>query len=248
MVNKSQGGSVFFVFKTSSRTVHEYKDLNSLLEAYTSTHSEDDFFWTLGLASWKPITMVLTDELLQKRKFQFPDAPSSQPQSPKAQTVPRPTPPQPAPKIPETKVAPTAEADFKIISYEPSDEITAIIPPPTGQAQKPTGPINQRKFPRHDIRLKVIISNKSKTFLSYTSNVSVGGVALEDNIPREFFIPHSESEIFICSPKKNEFLAFRCQPVGDDQDPKRFSFGEIPEQSMLKFQNWIDRLKNSPTT
>ena len=121
--------------------------------------------------------------------------------------------------------------EFVIVSYEP----------PTPASKKTYS--EQRKFPRHDVRLKVIISNKEKTFLSYTVNVSMGGVMLEDTIPRDYF--NSETEIFISSPKKNEFIAFRCIPVGDDKEPKRFSFGQISDSSLQKFQEWIDKLKGN---
>jgi len=99
--------------------------------------------------------------------------------------------------------------------------------------------LDVRKNPRFDVRIKVILSNKEKTFLSYTQNISLTGVLLEDVIPTDFF-QNDETEIFISSPKKNEFLAFRCRTVGDQSSPRRFSFGEISEESLVKFQEWID--------
>ena len=131
------------------------------------------------------------------------------------------------------------ETDFVIVSYEQpmesdSSKSANATKPPKTYAE-------QRKSPRYEVRLKVIISNKEKTFLSYTVNASSGGVMLEDMVPKEYF--NSDTEIFISSPKKNEFVAFRCSPVGDDSSPKRFSFGQISQASLEKFQKWIEKIK-----
>lgn len=246
---------MFFVYSTQSQKVYEYKDLNSFLEGCQKSHAMGDLFWTLGLKSWISISEVITNNILKQRKLDLPPIPGAEiteviyappvmeslkPAAPPTVQAPKPAASAPTPPPPPTKAEPIKvvkpEEEFKIISYEP--------PVPTeSQKTQPAKPINQRKFPRYTIRLKVIISNKEKTFLSYTSNVSIGGVALEDNIPAEYFNESKDSEIFISSPKKNEFLAFRCTPVGDETDPKRFSFGQISEESLNKFQDWIDKLK-----
>lgn len=243
---------MFFVYDSKNRKIQEYKDLLSLLESYENNSSKDDLFWSLGLKSWIVITEALTENVLKKKKFQIPALPAdllmvseetraaAQAETQVVTLTPPPaeTTQSPAPEVPTTPPPiPNYQQpdDFKIITYE--DETVAATP------AKSAGRENQRKSPRYDIRLKVIISNKEKTFLSYTKNVSIGGVALEDNIPAEYFAPDKDTEIFISSPKKNEFLAFRCTPVGDHSDPKNFSFGQISPESLQKFQLWIDKLK-----
>ncbi|MFN8790667.1 MAG: PilZ domain-containing protein [Bdellovibrionales bacterium] len=243
---------MFFVYDSKNRKIQEYKDLSSVLESYEKNSSKDDLFWTLGLKSWIVITEALTENVLKKKKFQIPALPADLLMAIEETRVTaeaengivtlESTPPEsaPSPDPAEPKVPPPISNyqqsdDFKIVSYE--NETVAAIPP------KSAGRENQRKSPRYGIRLKVIISNKEKTFLSYTKNVSIGGVALEDNIPAEYFAPDKDTEIFISSPKKNEFLAFRCTPVGDQSDPKNFSFGQISPESLQKFQLWIDNLK-----
>ncbi len=220
---------MFFVYQRSTKKVHEFKDFISLIENFKSisvAHSSD-YFWTLGLKNWIPVSEALNDTIIKQKKYPTPSLPGevlAEDQDEKT---------QPAALNPIsdelTGDIQNEESDFVIVSYE-----------------KPITPLkndysDQRKFARHDIRLKVIISNKEKTFLSYTVNVSVGGVMLEDTVPRNYF--NSETEIFISSPKKNEFVAFRCTPVGDDQEPKRFSFGQISQASLQKFQDWISKVK-----
>jgi hypothetical protein len=224
---------VFFVFKRSTKKVQEFKDFASLLENFKNTPPSEssDMFWTLGLKSWIPVSDALSDSIVIKKKYQIPSVPAeilneevdevTQPGivNPINDEVTR-----------EIKLE-DSDSDFVIVSYEP--------PTPSKKSKKEYS--EQRKSPRHDVRLKVIISNKEKTFLSYTVNVSMGGVMLEDSIPREYF--NSETEIFISSPKKNEFVAFRCIPVGEDEEPKRLSFGQISQASLSKFQEWVDKLK-----
>lgn len=224
---------MFFVYQRPTKKVHEFKDFASLLEHYKDSQvlNSSDLFWTLGLKTWIPISDALTDSIIKKKKYQIPSLPSEVLSESAADDVEENTQPGVINPLNDevTREIRLEQSDFVIVSYEQ--------PVTTAEKKYP----EQRKFPRHDVRLKVIISNKEKTFLSYTVNVSIGGVMLEDNIPRDYF--NSETEIFISSPKKNEFVAFRCLPVGDDKEPKRFSFGQISQTSLAKFQDWIDKLK-----
>lgn len=227
---------MFFVYQRPTQKVHEFKDFATLLSHYKDSQvsASSDLFWTLGLRSWIPISDALTDQIIKLKKYQIPTLP----QEVLAEEVEETTQPGVMNPLQDevTREIKLEETDFVIVSYEQPSRAQA--------PQDKKGPINQRRFPRHDVRLKVIISNKAKTFLSYTINVSMGGVMLEDSIPRDYF--NSETEIFISSPKKNEFVAFRCIPVGDEQEPKRFSFGQISQSSLEKFQEWVDRLTSKP--
>lgn len=224
---------MFFVYQRPTKKVHEFKDFSSLLEHYKDSQIEasSDLFWALGLKSWVPISQALTDSIIKKKKFQIPSLPADLEKEEASEVEENTQPGVMNPLSDEvTREIRLEDPDFVIVSYEP----------PTTPNKK-ADYAEQRKFERHEVRLKVIISNKEKTFLSYTVNVSIGGVMLEDKIPRDYF--NSETEIFVSSPKKNEFVAFRCTPVGDDQEPKRFTFGQISKASLDKFQDWITKLK-----
>ena len=223
---------MFFVYQRPTKKVHEFKDFASLLEHYKDSQvaNSSDLFWTLGLKTWIPISSALTDSIIKKKKYQIPSLPAealSDVEDIEENTQPGVLNPLNDEVTREIRLE---QSDFVIVSYEQ---------PVSAPSEKKYA--EQRKFPRHDVRLKVIISNKEKTFLSYTVNVSIGGVMLEDKIPMDYF--NAETEIFISSPKKNEFVAFRCIPVGDDKEPNRFSFGQISQTSLSKFQDWIDKLK-----
>lgn len=223
---------MFFVYQRPTKKVHEFKDFSSLLEHYKDSQvgNSTDLFWTLGLKTWISISGALTDAIIKKKKYQIPSLPNEVLNDVEENTQPGIENPLSDEITREIKLQ---DSDFVIVSYEQPVRAQTNTQDKKDYAE-------QRKFPRHDVRLKVIISNKEKTFLSYTVNVSIGGVMLEDQIPRDYF--NSETEIFISSPKKNEFVAFRCIPVGDDKEPKRFSFGQISQNSLGKFQDWIVKL------
>ncbi len=207
---------MFIIFDSSTGQFTEQPTLLSLIEVYSNRDMSSLHFWTLGHEDWLPLSQVLTSQLIQKKRYQMPALPPIQniPTPPKAVTQ----------QKPPVKIEPI------------NDEVTQKITPPI-----PTLDTEARKSPRFDLRIKVILSNKEKTFLSYTQNVSTSGVLLEDVIPNDFFQSES-TDIFISSPKKNEFLAFRCKPVGDTTSPKRFTFGQISADALMKFQEWIDQL------
>lgn len=218
---------MFIIFDSSSGQLNEQPTLISLVEVFGTRDMTHLHFWTLGHEDWLPLSQVLTPQLIAKRRYQMPSLPAMEAPIPVPPTIK--TPPA-ATKVPQTPPV--------------NDEVTQKISPAAAKAKGPfptEGP-DARRSPRFDLRIKVILSNKEKTFLSYTQNVSTTGVLLEDVIPLDFF-QNEETEIFISSPKKNEFLAFRCIPVGDQSSPRRFTFGEISPDALVKFQDWIDRLK-----
>lgn len=206
---------VFIIFDSDTGQLSEQQNLSSLITQFGTRKMDHLHFWTLGLEDWIPLNQVLTPQLIEKKKYQMPALPSMSSKTEEVVIIPIHVPP------PATPV-------------KPPPQQTPSQPP---QAQKTN--LDERKQPRFDVRIKVILSNKEKTFLSYTQNISLTGVLLEDVIPTDFF-QNDETEIFISSPKKNEFLAFRCRTVGDQSSPRRFSFGEIPKESLTKFQEWID--------
>ncbi len=211
---------MFIIFDSSTGQFTEQPTLLSLIEVYSNRDMSLLYFWTLGHEDWLPLSQVLTSQLIQKKRYQMPDFPP-------VQIIAAP---------PKTPTQPTLQDELSLKVAPIYDEVAQKISSPISNLEA-----DARKNPRFDLRTKVILSNKEKTFLSYTQNVSTSGVLLEDVIPNDFF-QNETTEIYISSPKKNEFLAFRCKPVGDTTSPKRFVFGQISTDALMKFQEWIDQL------
>lgn len=259
---------MFFVYRQKSKKVDEFKDLASLLALYSESELQTtkDLFWTLSLKSWIPVPQAISESTLKKKKYQIPSLPvenlnpnldhdesATLDDDQTQNSVPNPL--AEAVTNPLIQRPDLGEQDFVIVSFEKPTPAskgasqtenrnaaeTQNEKPSANQSGKKKDFSEQRGAPRRQVRMKVIISNKEKTFLSYTVNVSTTGVMLEDKIPRDYF--NSETEIFISSPKKNEFVAFRCTPAGDEKEPNRFSFGTISEANLEKFKDWIGKFE-----
>lgn len=121
------------------------------------------------------------------------------------------------------------------------------ITPPDQQADNTTqtpenaGPKrHNRRYPRIKGRLRTIITNKAKAFMTFTRDISLGGIQVENNIPQD--ILNSEIEVYISDPTGKKSILFRCHPVGDLKNPLRFSFAKADEKNLQKLSQWLDDL------
>ncbi len=99
---------------------------------------------------------------------------------------------------------------------------------------------HNRRYPRINGRLRTIITNKSKAFMTFTKDISLGGIWVENNIPQD--ILNSEIEVYVSDPTGKKSILFRCHPVGDLKNPCRFSFAKADEKNLQKLGQWIDDL------
>lgn len=107
--------------------------------------------------------------------------------------------------------------------------------------QAPTaGKKHNRRYPRIKGRLRTIITNKAKAFMTFTKDISLGGIQVENNIPQD--ILNSEIEVYVSDPSGKKSILFRCHPVGDMKNPCRFSFAKADEKNLQKLSQWIDDL------
>lgn len=100
-----------------------------------------------------------------------------------------------------------------------------------------------RRYPRINGRLRTIITNKAKAFMTYTKDISLGGIQTENSIPKD--IINTEIEVYISDPAGKKSILFRCHPVGDLHNPNRFSFAKADEKNLQKLAQWLDDLEKS---
>jgi hypothetical protein len=169
-----------------------------------------------------------------------------------------------------TAIAPEQTAKVQTTQPLPSFEITAkSLPLPdltlakgqtpspetptvrTEEAQQATQPAQQandsqggkkhnRRYPRIKGRLRTIITNKSKAFMTFTKDISLGGIQVENMIPKDILV--SEIEVYLSDPTGKKSILFRCHPVGDMTNPCRFSFAKADEKALQKLSQWLDDL------
>lgn len=97
---------------------------------------------------------------------------------------------------------------------------------------------HMRRYPRMKARLRTIITNKAKAFMTFTKDISLGGIQIENMIPKE--ILNSEIEVYLSDPSGKKSILFRCHPVGDMSNPCRFSFSKADEKNLQKLSQWLD--------
>ncbi len=100
-----------------------------------------------------------------------------------------------------------------------------------------------RRYPRIRGRLRTIITNKTKAFMTYTRDISLGGIQTENSIPQD--ILNTEIEVYISDPGGKKSILFRCHPVGDLNQPNRFSFSKADEKNLHKLDQWLRDLEKN---
>ncbi|MBL7556856.1 MAG: PilZ domain-containing protein [Bdellovibrionaceae bacterium] len=135
--------------------------------------------------------------------------------------------------------------EMTITKELPAIEKTALPPEPntanvSQAAANNAGKKHNRRYPRINGRLRTIITNKAKAFMTFTKDISLGGIQVENNIPQD--ILNSEIEVYVSDPTGKKSILFRCHPVGDMKNPCRFSFAKADEKNLQKLSQWLDDL------
>lgn len=98
----------------------------------------------------------------------------------------------------------------------------------------------KRKHKRYNIELKVIFKKENSIFRTFTKNISLGGVALKNQVPTEF--TQGECEVIISSPKWNENIIFSGRIAENLNNSNRVQFIESKEYFTEKLEQWLKEL------
>lgn len=87
---------------------------------------------------------------------------------------------------------------------------------------------DRRRATRHNFKIEVVLVSKSRSFRTYSSNISLSGTLLEEPMPREFF--NEFFDLILVNPFERDpakaRLLFRAKIVGDHSNPRRLMFIE----------------------
>jgi len=95
----------------------------------------------------------------------------------------------------------------------------------------------KRKHARVVARFKCIIKSSTITFRTFTKDISLGGVSLEDEIPSDLI--GTECVLYISSTKTNKNLKFKVA-LTERCVAKYFSFHDADEQIISELGKWLD--------
>ena len=246
-----------YLFQISTGTQHSNLSKTQFVQTLRQGISFTDWLcWTPGFSSWKKLEAC--PDLLSwvkhnwTEKEQPPAVPTeyvlSKPiQVQENQAVYADVPAEKVAVIPDETV--TARVDINaddptvVMTAETAttENISVEFEQTTTSAKIPTNMIvNKRKHPRVKGRLRTILTNKAKAFITYSKDISLGGISVEHNIPKE--ILQGEIEVYISDPSGRKSVVFRCNPIGSDSDASRFTFSKTDDKQLTKLTNWLDEL------
>jgi hypothetical protein len=133
-----------------------------------------------------------------------------------------------------------AEAKLHVIPEPTSSPIAthqpATVATPKNKAKSDSF-AHKRKHERIFVRYRCIIRSTTLTFRTFTKDISLGGVALEDEIPQDLI--GSECMIYITSPKANKNLKFKIA-LTSRSVAKYFSFQDVEPTLLEELEDWLE--------
>lgn len=109
--------------------------------------------------------------------------------------------------------------------------------PPKTPATAPQG-AERRVHPRYEVKLRVIIKAEKNTFLTFTKDLSLGGLNLMSEVPEYIF--KSEVEIYITAPDGKNMVMFKCSPVASQLGKSRLRFTNIQTEKQKILETWVN--------
>ncbi|WP_413583283.1 PilZ domain-containing protein [Bdellovibrio sp. HCB288] len=124
----------------------------------------------------------------------------------------------------------------KINKVAPPDKVKVYE-----EAESSNEDSDRRKDTRHNFKIEIILVSKTKSFRTFSKDISISGTQLEKEIPRDFLnVPF---DLIIVNPyEKNTTrgrLLFRAKIVGDMTDPRRLMFIEQDEDMTRKLDSLL---------
>lgn len=199
--------------------------IDHLKEGYTEV---DWVVWLPGWPSWKPLNEnqeLLHEIKLLKKLAEEAPPPMSLPMAP-------PPPPLEIVQAAEEKV----QVNRKIWETRKPETVAPVVE--TVATSDPNqNYANKRKHKRIFVRFRCIIRSATVTFRTFTKDISLGGVALEDEIPMDLI--GTECMIYITSPKANKNLKFKIALTGRSV-AKYFSFQDVNADLLSELGQWLE--------
>lgn len=247
----------FYLFQISTGTHYSKLSKTQFVQTLRQGISFTDWLcWTPGFVAWKKLEAC--PDLLQWVKHNWTDKDEA-PEIPEEYVLSKsikelpvfvevPSKPViPKHPVPEDTITARVEVspdDPTIIvdaQAEQSENITIefeVVPP--SESKKPSFFSDKRKHPRVKGRLRTILTNKAKAFITYSRDISLGGISVEHSIPKE--ILQGEIEVYISDPTGKRSVVFICNPVEMNNDTHRFTFSKTDEKQLTKLTTWLDEL------
>jgi len=191
-------------------------DIVEKLQSIDKSHLSEWQVWCDGFDAWKPVIEVESIKLLLAQ-FKKAAAPPPIPQS-------KHTPPPP----------PFAGAPKKHVNDENM--------PKAPKAKGKSGP-EQRKYPRIELKLRVLLRSDQITFRTFTRNLSGTGVALEHDVPADLL--GKDCKMYISDPETQANIRFDVKLVPNRTETRFFEFTDLSKSDEQNFVAWLNKFQAS---
>jgi hypothetical protein len=104
--------------------------------------------------------------------------------------------------------------------------------------QKPKGS-DKRRYERVEVRLRVVVIAGTRSFRSFSRNISKGGLLLENEIPKD--VMNQQCRVIISSSDLKENIEFEAKLSGDSKNPKALSFQKGNDVFISKLESWLNK-------
>lgn len=130
--------------------------------------------------------------------------------------------------------APVGDSLAPEASEPPRFEEEERLPPPVFATERRAG---KRRYDRFKVEFRVIMVSGGKSFRSFSSDVSVGGMLLKQKIPPSML--NQVCTVFIGSKTGPENIELKCKIVGDPANPSRIAFVDCDVPTLRRLENWV---------
>lgn len=225
------------------------------------------YVWTAGWANWQLLKDFLNSE---QRDFALPGAPVSE-ENVKAHIQAQIQNKNRPPQVPVSHPAQEEDTVTKGAHWQPAGKAMTMINTEDTYSDvanhmqkdfngdhldidnahhKPPDPLNfkeineayKNRAERHELKIEILlISQKGKTFKSYSKNISLSGSLLEDNIPFDFYGVQFDLIVVNRNPSnpQNGRVQVRAQTVGDGLT-QRTRFINVTEMQKQRLANLLN--------
>jgi hypothetical protein len=131
--------------------------------------------------------------------------------------------------------------DFELsISQDEPKELPAPTPKKVARSSSAK---DNRKFERFDVRLRVVLISGSRSFRTFSKNISHGGMCFEHVVPKDLL--GKDCRVIVGSADLKENLEFDARLAGDPQNPRAIEFKSGRDQFLSKLDGWLSDLKRA---
>jgi hypothetical protein len=246
--------------KVVEKNLYTNQLVQKVVESLASGDQVEDWMvWCSGWIKWKnliDVSELMLEVNILKRLSTPPEIPNSEPpnmppEPPMPDSIEQfKAPPEPHVSLVKMPSAKVSEQEITKSRNDIEDEDTTNGNKKHPEEEKTSGSGSsykeqtetnwgeKRQFKRIDARFRCIIKSSSLTFRTFTRDVSLGGVALEDAIPNELL--GNECTIYITSSNNKKNLKFKIK-VTQRPGAKFFSFENTDAAFMNELNIWLEQ-------